>query len=243
MKRAAFPASLVVACAGCLGGVQGEVDGEPTPAMQSGHFVVMDAGDDILVTALLFSFPDSCETLAAWQEARNDAVDRFNAVVEPQIIIPGLPPAGDVSGAVDQLADDLEEADEEHLPDEAQWMFVSIRDDEDDIEGEDYDIDRDGRARFGLCRRDEQVDWHDALEGDRSSLADCFDAEDGTLQMGAFDADEGAAGRGDAELEEDDGDDAGDVTFDFSVAHCEEHEDAIDDAPAIVLSGLPIDVL
>jgi len=234
--------SLPLLLCSCLGGTSGEVDGQPLAPMQSGHFVTMDAGDEIRATIVLVSFPESCTTLAAWQEARNDAVSSFNAAIAPQIVIPGLPPVGDISGALDRLADDLEDADEEHLPEEAEWMLVNVRDDDDDIEGEDYDIDRDGRAQFGVCRRDEQVDWHEVLGGDQGSLADCFTAHDGTLQMGAFRSDEAAAGNGEAELEEDDGDEAGDVTFDFNVAHCEEHEDEIDDAP-VGLIGLPLGAL
>jgi hypothetical protein len=193
--------TLTTACAGKL---EGEVDGEPAPAMMSGAFAVgdVDQGSDeqTYAAALFLSVPGACDIGA-----------RAVAAAKRE----GESP--------DDLVDALQDVVDDTLPDDfwAIWGSVLV-DDTGDLDGDENDVDElNGQMR--VCHFTEPIDVDDFTAGDADRF--CTFVNDGELGFLLADDENSLAMTGDVELaffdlelldecDEEDEDEEGECDFD-----------------------------
>ncbi len=208
---------LLTGLIGCGSKVQGKIDDEKPMAIRDGYWFAVGSGDNEVISLVLTTIPQACETGAAYYdqaaEAYEDYFDSFDA---------------------DALSDDLSDAEEDNLPEEY-WSYSftidADPDDEEDV-ADDYDIEQ-GRGSDALLIvtwKHDYTDWDQVLlEQDSDGYnADTYNAEDGALTITAFKEDGGIKGTAEAELEDTDRDNAGDISIKFQEIYCEEVEDAFE---------------
>jgi hypothetical protein len=217
-------------CGGCIGGVSGELNGETVDPVGSGYWFKHDMDSDIVVQVVLRSYPEACETDTEVLDAHLKATEEWGQDLLRNLFNPGE--------ANRRYADALEEIDEEMLP-ETYWStrIAFEADDEDEVEGDAFDITRQGTIR--ICDQEDYNDYQDVFVDDDGSgyKRTCFVGEDGEIRISSFVDRESIAGDGEAEMvEADDQDDsAGDITFGFNVPHCDDYEDVYEDGLAAFL--------
>lgn len=202
--------------AGCGSKVQGKIDDERPMSVRDGLWYAVGDGNNEVIKLVLTSFPRACETLAAsyadGAEAYQDYYTNFNS---------------------DDLADELEQIEQEYLPEEV-WIYDftldADPDDEEDVP-DAYDIERGGDAFLTVTWRHEYTDWEQVLvDGDPDGYnADTFNADDGEIEIKGFNETGGIKGTASVELEDLDRDDAGEIEIRFQEMYCEEVEDAYED--------------
>lgn len=219
------------AASACLAGsIDGQVDGDNVPALQSGIVFESDAMSDddydTIAIAAFYTFEDGCERASDQLDTKADSMhDAARGT------------------AIDTVVDDVQDFEKDNLPDDYWAAYVVVGgDDERDLE-DDFALDDDLSkvdAYVLVCHHTGAVDAPD--EDPTAALLpevlapfaedknrDCYLAEDGDLHITEY---TGERMKLSAELElvDDDEDDAGDVELSGIARECRAAGDAFDDA-------------
>lgn len=200
-------------CVGCTaGGVSGTLDDEGVPSFSSSALVTAEIEDfpDIdQVVARFTSFGGLCELWAADLDILNRDDSRSDK------------------------ARDREDLYKERAPQD--WWTAEVNvviDDEDDLNGADLEpgrFDDDSILSVTVCHHE---DWPEADGEDLDFDADCYRADDGELVF-RYDGENEARTihiDGDLEMEDLDGDNAGDIRFGGSASSCDPADDEFEES-------------
>lgn len=203
--------AVVVCGASCAGSISGEVDGDSVPGFTTSALgaLEVDGTDSLGLFAYFASAGEACALLAQDFEIMADEDDP------------------------EDEAKKREDLYKEGTPEEFWYALISISaDDGDDLEDEQEidleDFDEDIRAGFTVCHRDE---YPEEKDGFLDIDDECFFAEDGVLTAKYTPEDALDLGtEKELDLNDDDGDSAGEITFSGRARYCEAFSDALDDA-------------
>ena len=206
----ACAASVLALSSACAASISGEVDGEAVPGFTSSALgVVEQPGTDAVgLIAYFMTGGDACNVLARAFEIQQDESDP------------------------EEEAEQLEELFKESTPEDFWYATVSVlaedADDlEDEVEVDLEDFDEDIRATFNVCHRDE---YPQEKNGFLDVDDDCYVAEDGVLTLAYSEEDALQVGTDkEMDLNDDDGDDAGEITFSGRALYCKALSDALED--------------
>lgn len=211
-KLISIPAvSISISCAGCI---SGEVDGDSVPAFLSsalGVATVTSGGEDgKFAIAIHTSLPNTCELAAEFLD------DVSSKKVGDQ---------GDAESFVDAAGTFFQE----RLPADY-WVAFSALSGSDigDANGEDIKIDDQDDHGFSfaaiVCHNKDTPDLNDHLIDFKT---ECFHVSDGEGAI-QFDEDAKLKVKGDVDLEDTDGDDAGDVELSLNAGLCDKFNNSLD---------------
>jgi hypothetical protein len=202
---------LLLACA--PGVIQGEVDGDKVPALNSGFWYSEGSGEREHLVVVAASEPDSCEIFSALYSAFAEAYQDFATSFD-----------------VGALIDDLTDAETENVPEEYWVSTATLQVDPDDEEDviDSYDLD-DNDATYTIYHKTDYTEWDEILTSPSADHTDYFNAEDGELEVTGFSEDGAVSIKGTAELVDEDGDSEGEIGVRFYVRYCEEAEDAVEE--------------
>jgi hypothetical protein len=229
--------ALSVPLAGCAGNVSGDIDGTTGVSFTDSFFAWMpEAGNgDERMQIIATTFGGACDAHAQAYDRLTEIIEDVENDTTAILQNPDLNLA-EKSQAIDDRVEEGWDAvsDEypEYFPEQYWELRIELRaESKRDFEDERFDFPGDGS--FRVCNHTEYPDFYASTQTDteeerQEALGmECFDAEDGDLRFSAFD-DEGAVqASGDAELEDADDDNAGEVDFGFGAAWCEDYEDEI----------------
>jgi hypothetical protein len=210
--------------------VSGELNGEPVGPVGSGYWFKVDVDSDIVVQVVLRSYVNACEVDTEVLDGHVKATEEYQKDLLQNLFNP--------DEANGRYADALEEIDQDILPEDYWSTRIALEaDDEDDVAGEIFDIDRQGAIR--ICHQTDYNDYKDVFVDEDADgyRRECFLGEDGEIRIGMFEDRRSISGDGEAEMVEslDTDDEAGDVTFGFNVEYCDDYEDVYEEGLELIL--------
>lgn len=210
-----------------VGKLTGEVDGELVPAFQSG--LVFEASsateaEDYVAVAAFYTFSNACDLVAGQMDVRADAVADIVAASSPN----------DTEKAIDAVRD----FEKENLPEDYWAAYVVLGgENENDIE-DDFDIEDDA-ADVVVCRHTGAVDvdrddflaavlpdFAEPFAKDRNR--DCFRASEGEVRVSLYDESKSISLVTESELDDGEGDDAGEIELGAVASYCATTERAVE---------------
>ena len=202
---------------GCGSRIAGNVEGQKVGPLPSGFWYVLGSGDDEIIVADVFSFPGACEVETTYLKEVTDVYASYKTTLDQ-----------------DALLDGLEDAEKGNLP-EDYWNFnLTLDADPDEADGveTEYNINEDHEdGSFSGSHKQAYTDWEAVrVQNDSGGYhIATYYSEDGIATVTKFKDEKLLKAEVEAQLQDVNKDDVGDVVLHYKVPYCPDFEDAYAD--------------